>query len=72
MGDSMPPHDGCPIGWTHGPSRAHTDDSSAWGLPAPEGVIALINGVWSYRTAPGRRAEVTSSDTWLPKQNLAS
>ena len=47
---------------------AHTtDDYSAYGLPAPEGVIALINGVWAYRTAPGRRADVTTSDTWPPE-----
>jgi nicotinamidase-related amidase len=47
-----------------------TDDYSAYGLPAPEAVIALINGIWSHRTAPGRIADVVTTDT-LPFAGLA-
>ena len=51
---------------------AHTtDDYSAYGLPAPDGVIALINGVWAWRTAPGRRADVITSEAWYPESGLA-
>jgi len=43
-------------------SDAHTtDDRSAFGLPPVEGVIALINGIWQYRSAPGRTAEVVAA-----------
>ena len=43
---------------------AHTtDDRSAYGLPTPAQTIALINGIWAYRTAPGRHAAVAAADT---------
>jgi len=52
---------------------AHTtDDYSPYGLPSPEGVIALINGVWAYRTAPGRRADVITGDAWCPEPGAPS
>jgi len=51
---------------------AHTtDDYSAYGLPGPEGVIALINGIWAWRTAPGRRADVITSDAWCSEPDAA-
>lgn len=38
-------------------SDAHTtDDSSRWGAPRPEQVIAHTNLYWSYESAPGRSA----------------
>lgn len=43
---------------------AHTtDDRSAYGLPAASEVIGLINGIWQYRTAPGRTVEVVNSES---------
>ena len=36
---------------------AHTtDDSSEWGVPPPDLVIAHTNMYWSFQTAPGRTA----------------
>jgi nicotinamidase-related amidase len=41
---------------------AHTtDDSSAYGAPAPADVIAHTNLYWSWQTAPGRTAAVVRS-----------
>jgi nicotinamidase-related amidase len=38
-------------------SDAHTtEDSSEWGAPPPEQVIAHTNLYWTYQTAPGRTA----------------
>jgi len=38
-------------------SDAHTtDDSTEWGAPPPEAVIAHTNLYWKYQTAPGRTA----------------
>jgi nicotinamidase-related amidase len=38
-------------------SDAHTtDDSTEWGAPPPEQVIAHTNLYWTYETAPGRTA----------------
>lgn len=38
-------------------SDAHTtEDSSEWGAPAPELVIAHTNLYWQYHQAPGRKA----------------
>jgi nicotinamidase-related amidase len=38
-------------------SDAHTtDDSTEWGAPPPDQVIAHTNLYWSYQTAPGRTA----------------
>jgi nicotinamidase-related amidase len=38
-------------------SDAHTtDDSTEWGAPSPELVIAHTNLYWKYQTAPGRTA----------------
>jgi nicotinamidase-related amidase len=38
-------------------SDAHTtDDSTAWGAPPPDQVIAHTNLYWTYETAPGRTA----------------
>jgi len=50
---------------------AHTtDDRSAYGLPTAPEVIALINAIWQYRTAPGRTTQVVSSNAveWEPAQ----
>ena len=44
-------------------SDAHTtDDRSAWGAPAPEGVIAHTNLYWQRQSAPGRRGATVSTD----------
>ncbi len=41
---------------------AHTTgDTSAWGAPAPEMVIAHTNLYWQYQAAPGRTAAVTDA-----------
>ncbi|MDT3445359.1 MULTISPECIES: isochorismatase family protein [unclassified Pseudofrankia] len=38
-------------------SDAHTtEDTTAWGAPPPEAVIAHTNLYWTYQTAPGRTA----------------
>jgi nicotinamidase-related amidase len=38
-------------------SDAHTtDDSTEWGAPPPDQVIAHTNLYWTYQTAPGRTA----------------
>jgi nicotinamidase-related amidase len=38
-------------------SDAHTtEDSTAWGAPPPDQVIAHTNLYWKYQTAPGRTA----------------
>jgi len=38
-------------------SDAHTtEDSTEWGAPPPEAVIAHTNLYWKYQTAPGRTA----------------
>src|SRR4051794_29408912 len=38
-------------------SDAHTtEDSTEWGAPPPEQVIAHTNLYWAYQTAPGRKA----------------
>ena len=38
-------------------SDAHTtEDSTAWGAPPPDQVIAHTNLYWTYHTAPGRAA----------------
>ena len=38
-------------------SDAHTtEDSTEWGAPPPDKVIAHTNLYWSYETAPGRKA----------------
>jgi len=43
---------------------AHTtDDRSAYGLPAASDVISLINGIWQYRSAPGRIVQVANTDS---------
>lgn len=42
---------------------AHTtEDTSAWGAPPPEQVIAHTNLYWSYQTAPGRTAGTVASE----------
>lgn len=42
---------------------AHTtDDRSDYGLPPAPEVIALVNGIWQYRGAPGRTTKVVNSD----------
>ncbi|MGB6457467.1 MAG: cysteine hydrolase family protein [Streptosporangiaceae bacterium] len=45
-------------------SDAHTtDDSTEWGAPPPDQVIAHTNLYWKYQTAPGRTAgTVTTTD----------
>jgi len=44
-------------------SDAHTtEDSSAWGAPPPELVIAHTNLYWTYETAPGRSAGTVSTE----------
>lgn len=45
-----------------------TDDRSAYGLPPASEVVALINGIWQYRTAPGRTTQVVNTDSvdWKP------
>jgi isochorismate hydrolase len=43
-------------------SDAHTtEDLSAYGLPAPDKVIAHTNMYWSWQTAPGRKASVVKT-----------
>jgi len=43
-------------------SDGHTTaDLSAYGLPAPEQAIALINTIWQRRFAPGREANITTA-----------
>jgi nicotinamidase-related amidase len=43
-------------------SDAHTtEDLSAYGLPAPDKVIAHTNMYWSWQTAPGRTASVVKT-----------
>lgn len=43
---------------------AHTtEDQSEWGAPPPDGVIAHTNLYWKYQGAPGRRAQVLSTDS---------
>ncbi|ONH26589.1 isochorismatase family protein [Pseudofrankia asymbiotica] len=38
-------------------SDAHTtEDTTAWGAPPPDAVIAHTNLYWTYQTAPGRTA----------------
>lgn len=42
---------------------AHTtEDQSEWGAPPPDQVIAHTNLYWQQQTAPGRTAEVVSTD----------
>jgi nicotinamidase-related amidase len=44
-------------------SDAHTtDDSSQWGAPPPDLVIAHTNLYWTYQTAPGRTAGTVKTD----------
>jgi nicotinamidase-related amidase len=41
---------------------AHTtEDSSAWGAPSPDLVIAHTNLYWKYHTAPGRTAGTSAT-----------
>ena len=43
-------------------SDAHTtEDSTAWGAPPPDQVIAHTNLYWSYETAPGRTAATVAT-----------
>jgi len=43
---------------------AHTTgDKSAYGLPRAADVIALINAIWKYRSAPGRTIKVATTDS---------
>ncbi len=43
-------------------SDAHTtDDMTEWGMPAPDKVIAHMNGYWKWQDAPGRTAAVTET-----------
>jgi len=43
---------------------AHTTgDRSSYGLPPAAGVIALINAIWQYRSAPGRTTAVVNTDS---------
>lgn len=43
-------------------SDAHTtEDQTAWGAPAPAGVIAHTNLYWSFQTAPGRTAGISET-----------
>ena len=45
-------------------SDAHTtEDHRPYGAPAPEDVIAHTNLYWKYQTAPGRRADVVSTES---------
>jgi nicotinamidase-related amidase len=42
---------------------AHTtEDNTAYGLPAPDAVIALTNISWQYHNGPGRTAAVVDTD----------
>jgi nicotinamidase-related amidase len=42
---------------------AHTtEDFTAWGMPAPDAVIAMTNISWKYHTGPGRTAAVETTD----------
>ena len=44
-------------------SDAHTtEDSTAWGAPPPEAVIAHTNLYWKYQTAPGRTAGTVATE----------
>jgi isochorismate hydrolase len=44
-------------------SDAHTtEDLSAWGAPAPAGVIAHTNLYWDHQSAPGRTAAVVPTE----------
>lgn len=45
-------------------SDAHTtEDSTAWGAPPPEQVIAHTNLYWQYESAPGRTAGTVATDS---------
>ncbi|MDR0782538.1 MAG: isochorismatase family protein [Propionibacteriaceae bacterium] len=45
-------------------SDAHsTEDWSDYGLPAPEGVIALVNLTWQFQKAPGRLVTVVDTES---------
>jgi nicotinamidase-related amidase len=45
-------------------SDAHTtEDLSPYGAPPPEQVIAHTNLYWQFQTAPGRRADVVTTET---------
>lgn len=42
---------------------AHTtEDSTAWGAPPPDQVIAHTNLYWAYQTAPGRTAGTVATE----------
>ena len=44
-------------------SDAHTtDDSTEWGAPPPDQVIAHTNLYWTYQTAPGRTAGTVKTE----------
>ena len=44
-------------------SDAHTtEDSTAWGAPPPEAVIAHTNLYWTYQSAPGRTAGTVTTE----------